>query len=354
MNDDYYLEKCNNNTMMTYSFFFDKLKQIESLVDVISIRKLNNTTCSICSKSKYYKLSNIIWSDQLVHIVNFHKTYPSEYFIKVILNTIIINGHIINKPIEISPNRISDFSYISVYYNKLLIIDALLKQGSYPRYENYSGQYIYSEHSGALTIKNNIIDNIIIHTNTNRSDPTDQTIFLPNNTSDLINYEYLFHTHPNTKKYAGRINEGVLYEFPSANDIFNYIKYHSEGKTQGSIIIAPEGTYVIRLINFEHKINYDEKLYHDLKNLILELEYQSINKLKKIATKLSDPDIFHKKVASNFTYINQYNKFIEPYNIYVEYYPREKKNNEWCLRPITLMYIESKEDNKSFLDQTHQ
>jgi len=36
-----------------------------------------------------------------------------------------------------------------------------------------------------------------------------------------------------------------------------------------------------------------------------------------------------------------YNKFIKPMNIYVEYYPREKKNGEWCLRTINLPYMET-------------
>lgn len=341
MNNNY-LEKCNNITMMTYPFFIDKLKQIESLLvntiySDIEIDRENK--CNICSIAKYYKLSNIIWSTQINHIMDYHKKYPSEYFIKIILNTIIINNSIINKPIVISPDKINNLNYIPIQYNKLLIIDALFKQGSHPRYENKNKKYIYSEHTGTLSIKNNIIENIIVHTNTDRFDPSDQSIFLPNNTPDLINYEYLFHTHPNTIEYAGRINEGILYEFPSANDIFNFIKYHNEGKAQGSIIIAPEGIYVIRLIDFEKQVNIDNNFHSDLKKLILKLEHHAVNKLIKIKNKLSDADIFHEKVGSNFKYINNYNKFIAPHNIYIEYYPREKKNNEWCLRSILLTHI---------------
>lgn len=361
MNNDCYVEFCNNTTMMTYPFFLDKLKQIESLIKLIKLTDLPSTVhiaikknkCTICSNSKYYKLSNIIWSNQFDHIINYHKTYPSEYFLKIILNMMIINNKIINKPIILSPDKIEKLNYVPLYYNKLLIIDALFKQGSYPRYENKNksktNQYIYSEHTGVLSIKNNTVENIIIHGNTDRSDPNDQTIFLPNNAPDLINYEYLFHTHPNTPTsektitngigYAGRINEGILYEFPSANDIFNFVKYYMEGKAQGSIIVAPEGAYIIRLINFEKEINIDNIFHADLKKLILKLEQYAINKLEKIINKLSDPDTFHKYVGSNFKYINNYNKFIAPHNIYIEYYPREKKNNEWCLRSMFLSHI---------------
>ena len=35
-----------------------------------------------------------------------------------------------------------------------------------------------------------------------------------------------------------------------------------------------------------------------------------------------------------------YNKFIQPNNLFIEFYPREKKNNEWCLRQINLPFIE--------------
>ena len=36
----------------------------------------------------------------------------------------------------------------------------------------------------------------------------------------------------------------------------------------------------------------------------------------------------------------EYNKFIEHLNLFVEYYPREKINGEWHLRPFNLPYIE--------------
>lgn len=324
MNNDYYFEKCNNCTMMTYPFFFDKLKQIELLVDTVEIDTIESN-CDICRSLTGYKLSNIIWSSKLHHMCNIHHRYPSEFFIKVILNTVIIGTHIINKPIELNLDKISHFNYIPLHYNKLLVLDALMKQGSWPRYEKDDANYIYSEHSGSLTIKNNTIDTIIIYTDTNRSDPNDEVIFLPNNTPDQSSHEYLFHTHPNTKKYAGRINEGIVYEFPSANDIFNFIKYHSNGKIQGSIIIAPEGTYIIRLINFAKMITHDKKFYLDLKKKIGELESEAIDKLSSSINHLSEADTFHKKVSSNFSYIDSYNKFIEPHNIYIEYYPREKK-----------------------------
>jgi hypothetical protein len=358
MNNDYYFEKCNSNSMLTYPFFLEKLKKVELVSKVLnsdSVSKLvegqigrdNQTNCYKCHNTLYYKLSNIIWPSNIGHLMTSHQIYPSEYFSKVILNTTIINGSIVNKPMILNPARVKDFHYVPIYYNKLLIIDALLKQGSSPRYEvkgptNSRKQFIYSEHSGAIAIKNNALDNIIVYADTNRTDQNDSEIFLPNDNPESALYEYLFHTHPNTTKYAGRLTEGILYEFPSANDIFNFIKYHLKGKAQGSVVVAPEGIYVIRLRNFEKGIKEDKNLYGGLKDLILELERESIGKLSRVVPKLSDlsdPDVFHQKVGSNLDYVHKYNNFLKNHNLYIEYYPREKKNNEWCLRSIALMYV---------------
>jgi hypothetical protein len=337
--------------MLSYPFFLDKLRKIESLSTVLNSKKIfklyedvpTRINCNKCQSTTYYKLANIIWPAKINHCIKSHQKYPSEYFTKVILNTNIIDGTIVNKPIMLDSSQIGNFHYIPVYYNKLLIIDALLKQGSQPRYEhnnqNRPTNFVYSEHSGAIAIKNNTVDNIIVYTDTNRIDPTDSKIFLPNNNTESKLYEYLFHTHPNTITYAGRIKEGILYEFPSANDIFNFIKYHREGKAQGSVVVAPEGIYVIRPLRYEAEIKEDPNLYTNLKNMILELEKKSIKKLDGSLSKLSDPDIFHQMVGANFEYIKRYNDFLESYNLYIEYYPREKKNNEWCLRPISLMYV---------------
>ena len=354
-----YYEKCNKSIMPYYPFFIPKLIQIEKLSlkpkkstihNIQSLIKRDNNDdsikCSQCSKIKLYKLGNIIWSNKIKHLIEEHQMYPSEYFIKVIINTSIIDNCIINKPLELEAEQIKLFNYIPLHYNKLLILDALMHQGSYPRYlisKNDNEQFIYSEHSGVISLTDKIIDNIIVSAETDRIDNVDDNIYLPVNSKILGNHEFLFHTHPNTRTYAGRLNEGIIYEFPSANDVLNFVKFHNEGIAQGSIVITPEGIYVIRPIWYQDKYNIEVKVFQYLKKLILKLEKRAVDKLKfniKNLEKLQDPDIFHDKVGSNFTYINKYNKFLEPYNLIIEYYPRQKKNGEWCLRPINLQYLE--------------
>lgn len=352
-----FYEKCNHNSMSTYPFFINKLETIEKIVPRQKIEKnnensnrfkqslikniLNQKKCRDCGHTKMFKLGNIIWTDNIKHLIESHQSYPSEYFIKVILNTVVMDGKIINPPIQLNYKQTNHFTYLPLHYNKLLIIDALMHQGSFPRYENEKNKnYLYSEHSGIISVNNGIIDNIIVSAETDRTDIGDDNIFLPKNTPYMAKYEYLFHTHPNTMTYAGRINEGIIYEFPSANDLYNFIKYHNEGKVQASLIVAPEGIYVIRPIFYQDKINIKMELFHYLKKYILKLEKHAMNANKKNLDKLTDPDIFHREISHNFKYINMYNKLIEPSNLFVEFYPREKKKNgEWGLRTISLPYI---------------
>jgi len=371
-----FYEKCDKTSMPTYSFFIDRVVLIQKLSHKIYTKnndtdndtcpiykqskiKINNkctncidnkctnciiNKCSNCIIKKYYKLGNIIWANTLIHKIKHHCSYPSEYFIKNILAMVIVDNYIINPPLQVEPALINCFTYIPLHYNKLLIIDALMHQGSFPRYSMQisDGQekYIYSEHSGTISIKNNTIDNIIVSAETNRVDTNDETIYLPINTDVLADYAYLFHTHPNTSKYGGRIKEGIIYEFPSANDLFNFIKYHNNGKAQASIVIAPEGIYVIRQIQYQDILPADKEIFYHLRKFILKLEKMAIKKIKSQIDKISDPDFFHHNVGSDFTCIKLYNKFIEPLNLFIEYYPRTKKNGEWCLQQINLPYIE--------------
>jgi hypothetical protein len=338
-----YYEKCNLHSMPSYPSFIHKLIQIEKIVKPIKSETLFNQNqikdCSNCdNKNESYQLGNIIWSDDVKHLIESHQSYPSDYFIKIIMNTNIIDDQIVNPPIQLDESMIKKFTYIPLNYNKLLIIDALMHQGSHPRYQK-DNEFIYSEHSGVMSVKDKMIDNIIVSAESDRTDDSDKTIFLPNNTSIINKYEYIFHTHPNTSMYGGRISEGILYEFPSANDIFNFMKYHNEGKAQASLVVAPEGTYLIRPVIYQKQFDIDPNLYYYLRKFILKLEKKAIKKNKDILSDISDPNIFMKHISSDYHFINHYNKFIEPANIFIEYYPRENKNNEWCLRSMNLPYL---------------
>ena len=349
-----YYETCNNSSMISHPFFTDKLNLIESITvvnpdkyhrQILAYNKLLQTIyprtiagCSNCAPSTYYLMGNIFWSDSLRHMMDTHHLYPSDYFIKTILASDVADGSIINPPIIVPRKSIPKFKYIPLRRNKLLILDALMNQGSYPRYQN-GADFLFSEHSGVVTVKNYTIDDIVIFTNTDRIDKGDDRIFLPQNTHSLSKFEYLFHTHPKAITYGGRIKDGILYEFPSAGDIFNFVKYHSDGKALASIVVAPEGAYVIRQLRHQKTIDVDPSLFYQLKKFIIKLEKMAIKKYRKAIPQISDPDHFHQNIASDYEFIKLYNKFIKPINLVIEYYPREKVNGEWSLRQFYLQYI---------------
>lgn len=318
-------EKCIETNMLTYPFFIPHLELIQSL-----LKKTKN----------YYVIGFICWKDDLKQKVQSNKSYPSDLFIRTILNIVIIQNKIINPPNLIPKQLLQTLFYINFPTNKLLIIDALMQQGSKPQY-SYKEKFIYSEHSGVITINDNSINNIIVSTQTTRIDAGDDSIYLPKNSPLLLENPYLFHTHPNTLTYGGRISEGIIYEFPSANDVYNFIKYYNEGKALASIVVAPEGLYVIRPIQIIKLFTINNEFFYFLRKYILKLEKIALGKInQRTLKKIHDPDIFNLVVGSNLSYIKAYNSYLKEANIFIEYYPREKKNNNWVLRPINLVMID--------------
>ena len=136
-----YYEECNKITMSYYPFFLDKLTQVQNLSKKFCLKDLDQKNiiikkiiCSKCKIIDFYELGNIVWTNNIEHKIKSHQYYPSEYFIKVIINMYIINDTIVNPPIQLNPDQINTFDYVPLHYNKLLIIDAFMYQGSYPRY----------------------------------------------------------------------------------------------------------------------------------------------------------------------------------------------------------------------------
>ena len=327
-------EECNCKTMLTYPFFLKKLQDVQKAARLR--KKTTEYECDECRSHKCYQTGNIIWSSNIQHRITDHQLYPSTYFTKAIMGIQLIDNYIINPPLILE--QVNLFDYIPLHYNKLLIIDALLKEGSFPRYEN-ENKFIYSEHSGVISIKNKVVENIIISAETDRIDIFDNNIYLPINADMLSDYEYIFHTHPNATSYAGRIKEGIIYEFPSSSDILNFVKYHDTGIAQASLIVAPEGSYLIRPLKITKTYDLKPDFYDELRRYILKLEKMAVKKLGKLVD-LSDPNTFHEYVSNDLRYIKLYNEYLDPYNLFIEYYPRHKKNGEWCLRQINLPYID--------------
>ena len=152
----------------------------------------------------------------------------------------------------------NNIKYYKITRNQLLVLDALLYDGGgvTKKYLDSHKNVRYSEHAGLLDFDATKLERIVISGKTTREDKDDLDILLPHDLPDLPDYEYIFHTHPPTPHPGGRVNQGILYEFPSISDIFHFIEHYNEGHVQGSIIITAEGLYIIK-----SKVPLDKKTF---------------------------------------------------------------------------------------------
>jgi hypothetical protein len=345
--DKPFYEKCESN-IFDHNFDLDHFLKKLSKVENLCTKPLNGI----------YVCGGLSWPMDLENIILHEKTYPSSYFLTCIEYLIIIDSlgnesYIANPPILLCESDAKIFDYVICTNNKLAILNSLFEEGSHETYESIDGNQfspkIYSEHSGVITLVDKNIDNIIVSTKS-QIVGTDSGIYLPKNTIEMSKHKYLFHTHPNASTYGGRIkSDGVIYELPSINDILNFLKFSrgTEGKALASIVITPEGTYVIRKIKLDLKT---KKISQNMINLyqkaIIQIEHDAILKLKqnleKLNLKLSDlktASNFHKFVSRDLDAINSYNKFVSDLNIFVEYYPRVEVEGKWRLHTLHLPLV---------------
>lgn len=324
--------------------FLEKLKAVEEYLDKENkfINHDDPKKCLICDKkrisTKIYSINNIRWEDGLKHYIEDHNIKPSDEFIDFIFRyTNAQKG--IKKITRIHGIKVSKSGkkYLKLERNQILIMDALMRHGGFKIYKDDKNKnvYRYSEHAGLLDFNNEGLEKIIISGNTTRVDVHDDDIFLPKNMIDAFDYEYIFHTHPPTPKPGGRVELGILYEFPSISDLFHFMDHYNKGQTQGSIIIAPEGMYIIRKKDQDDKlikINED-KMYNETNNIMWKCQREAID---NYGTKFSSYDFFS-KIAQDSTFISKINKVLNKYMLHIDYYPRIRDDkNRWIIDSIYL------------------
>jgi hypothetical protein len=335
------------------------LNKIVNLEIILSKQKKyksykKNKNCPLCGiknvSTILFELTNIFWDDGLKHYIAQHYYKPSKQF-KHFLDSLIIKNNEIHHNNEHKHNEKKEKilfrmpglvikrekkSYIRITRNQMLILDALMNDGGYKKkYIDSNENLRWSEHAGLLDFSVNKLDKIIVSGKTQRTDKDDHDIFLPLNMIEAYDYEYIFHTHPPTPKPGGRINEGILYEFPSISDIFHFIEHHNNGSVQGSIIITPEGIYIIKsTLGIDDKIiiNNENKVYNELLQEMFKIQDKALKEYQNITK-----DIFYKKVAQDKKYIKEFNKALKKYYIKILYKPRSKdKNGNWIIKGLNI------------------
>jgi hypothetical protein len=308
--------------------------------------------CLLCDQKKVsngkFNFNKIIWDDSLAHYINVHNVKSSEEFIDAIYN-FNPNPKYNKRTIKFRSSiyEIDDIKYVKLDRNQIMIMDALMKHGGYSKkYIDTKNKnvYRYSEHAGLLDFGASGLDKIIISGNTTRVDRGDEEIYLPKNMYDALSYEYIFHTHPPTPKPGGRARNGIVYEIPSISDLFHFIDHFNSGLTQGSIVIASEGLYNIRKLEFDRvkiKISDEEKMFQELQQIYSKVQKDAI---KKYGTEFSTYD-FYSKIAQDPICINDLNSVLNKYKLQIDFYPRIKDNRgKWIIDSLHLpVYITSKQ-----------
>jgi hypothetical protein len=312
--------------------------------------------CLLCKKKNIttglHQIKNIRWENGLNHYVNIHNIVPSEEFIDFVFNyeTTELNKRSItvgriNATIEINQNK----KYLKVHRNQILIMDALMKHGSYRSYIENSKKTIYrfSEHAGMLDFNDTGLERFIIKGNTNRIPKGDNTIYLPNEfTEKDLDYEYIFHTHPPTHGLGGRIDDGVLYEFPSVGDVLHFSRVYNSflidditsiPTVQGSIIVAPEGMYIIRKKEFDNKeIDLGMSFMREYSNKLFNIEQLAIDLYGPTPEDITEK-MFYEEISQDREYIDLLNKYLNKNGLHIDYYARIKDDHgHWIIDTLYL------------------
>jgi hypothetical protein len=341
-----YPKKYKGSPWQTKDIFIKKLQDTEKKLKTekkyTEYEKSEYKDCLLCDKKNvtkgFFQINKFRWEDGLIHYITVHDIKPSDEFIDFIFRY-QLDRHIVGikrstkiKGITIVKNS---KRYLKIDRNQIMIMDALMMHGSSKLYVDPKNKniYRYSEHAGLLDFNEDDLEKTIISGKTNRVDAGDEDIYLPNNMLDAFDYEYIFHTHPSTPRPGSRAVLGVLYEFPSIADIFHFIDHYNDGKTQGSIVITPEGMYIIRKKDLDNmKIRIDEnKFYRNAIRIFKKVQDEAID---NYGTSFSNQK-FYSTIAQNKKYINEVNDVLNNYEIHIDYYSRVKDTKgHWIIDSV--------------------
>jgi len=239
-----------------------------------------------------------------------------------------------HKKIHSKYKYVGNTKVFSIEKNDLFILDALMHDGSQQKYSHNQSKLKYSEHGGLLDFDSHGLERIIVTTH-KESDRSDPEIYFPVIGNDVEDYEFMYHTHPPTPLPGSRAKIGIVYEIPSLPDIHTFILTYMEGKTQGSIIISPEGIYIIRAL--KNKLNVKDYKLDDMYNQIIHMNY-------KVAEKYNfdiSPETYYKHIITNTKLPMKLKELIRKYTnneITIDFIRRKKdKNGNWIVKKILLL-----------------
>lgn len=231
---------------------------------------------------------------------------------------------------------------IKLNRNNLFVLDTLMNDGSQKKFLDSHKKKRFSEYSGFIDIFKSKVIKLVVNTSQGREDKDDTTILLPNDPPDIKNYEYIFHTHPPTPFIGSRIPQGILYEFPSIADLYHFSYYHNNGLALGSIIMTPEGLYIIYATDqYKHtKITYPKREDGEMLEKI-QFKIQDLA-IKKYHEKFSI-EYFYSTISQDRLYYKMFKKAVGKYfknQITLSYIPRryDETIGKWIIESLSLKY----------------
>jgi hypothetical protein len=322
------------------NFFINKLKQLESTLlknfddnTFIDITHINCLLCTEKNISHYsYVYKNFVWSESLMHYISVHNVKPPSSFIRFVLN----NDPITHLQLRGTYHVNGKCAYVKIHANQFLIIDALLEHGGkIKKYkEKHESAFRYSEHAGMLDIDLDGVKYIIVSSKTSRMSHVDKSIFLPQMGEISKDIKYIFHTHPPTPTIGGRVEMGILYEYPSASDIVHFVEHFNHSDLQGSIVLTAEGLYNIRKYEFNKKhISLPQKFVREYRKRVAQCQDIAI---LKYGEEFSD-EKFLSIIAQDTTGIDDINALLKDYDLCIDFFPRQKNTvGQWIIGTIYL------------------
>ena len=198
--------------------------------------------------------------------------------------------------------------------------------------------YLYSEHSGMMTFDyvQKKLSSYMINNNNYVTYDGDDELFFPDYCEKFKRFEYIFHTHPPTPNPGDRVDtDGILYEWPSISDLYHFSQHYNRGITQGEIVFAPEGIYLIRPSfqdNKEKKIVIDKNNIKPIRKKLWELQDQAITLYKMNYYDYErDKEFYYENVCQNTLFLNKLNMELKKINIFIDYFPKinYKEDKRW-------------------------
>lgn len=315
-----------NENPWNSKLLISKLKILQGKLENTDRSTLHDEwTCPLCKvvvSDRSYTYRNMNWDASLKHQIRKHNWHPSRMFLDFLLGATI---EIKQKGSVVLAGR-HENGKLFVTQNQWGILDALMHSGGKRQWADNRKKMRYTETAGVLNRIGNRVG--ISLGESEEEDPIDKSILFPNEMPEVAEHEYYFHTHPPTSRPGGRVKTGILYEFPSSGDILHYIHQQSYGKTVGSLIIAPEGVYIIGR-DKQKKLNVPRDAGEIYFNWLEKTEDQAITDFKLKGT----PTIkqFYEEIATEKKYVKSLDKHLQTWGLRLHFIPRTKVNGKWII-----------------------